>query len=256
MDERLKLLEKIDKFLKRTLKDSELKEFESAIRSDPELASKVELNRIVNTAIKNQELLKHKEDINKTLEIIKNISDTVDINETRHRNILSRNYRGIAASIAILIVLGITLYFLQQPQTMEVQVQTYLEEHYDNPTVLKGGDDSQGRDWIVRYNNKNYEEAKVQLEKLIVSDRRNSEANFYLGLCYLYQDTPDFQKAIIQFDKVYQTKNRYHEQALWFLSLTYFQVGDVELFKTTLKKIRGYKKREAEKLLERFAPDK
>jgi tetratricopeptide (TPR) repeat protein len=257
----LEQLEKIDNYLSGDLGEKDRRAFEAAIKADPELAKDVEMNRIVNEALKDKKLLSLQEDIDESIKLIRQISSTVEVDhekpgigkpKTKSSLIFSRKYLAIAASVAIFIIISVfALLQYQQSTSPDNLVVTYLEEPYKSPPFFKGSE-AQGEDWAINYQKGNYREAKAKLEDIVASGATQLETEFYLGLCYLYQENPDPQNAIQQFEKVLNSNNRYNEQALWYLGLAYYLDNRKEAAVETLRKVTDYKKQEAEKLLERI----
>jgi len=152
-----------------------------------------------------------------------------------------------AAAILLIITLPTVSYLLMRPPADDQLVASYLSHPYgvevrgDNPLL-----------WPNRYSQGRYAEVITDLEKQIAAGTATAEMYFYNGISYLYLPDPAPDKAIENLEKVRATDNLYSEQALWFLSLAYFKLGDKETAANILEQISGYKNKEAKKLLEKM----
>jgi len=216
----------------------------------------VEMNRIVNEALRNTDILRSKEEIQKTMALINEISEsvTVDFDEAG-RDQPKKNSRKIgpillriAATVLLLITAFLVFRQYTAPTSLDSQVAVYLDEPYTSPPFYRGQQESIAP-WIISYEKGNYQEAIIALEKIVASGDASPEASFYLGLCYLYQENPDPENAVSQFNRVLDSDNRYGEQALWYLGLAYILADQQELAAETLRKVSGFRQKESQALL-------
>jgi tetratricopeptide (TPR) repeat protein len=255
----LELLEKIDKYLHGKLKEKERKAFEAEIKADKELAKEVEMNRIVNEALRNSDILRSKEEIQKTMALVNKISESVTVDFDETRNDHPKKYPskigpilwGIAATVLLLLAAVVVFRQYTAPISLDSQVAAYLDEPYNSPPFYRGPEESIVP-WAIHYEKGDYQEAKNALEKIVASGDAGPEASFYLGLCYLYQENPDPQNAANQYNKVLGSDNRYREQALWYQGLAYILADQHDLAAETLRKVTGFRQKEARILLEQM----
>ncbi|MEX2591744.1 MAG: tetratricopeptide repeat protein [Anditalea sp.] len=255
----LKLLEKIDKYLNGELDEKERQAFEAEINADKELAKEVEMNRIVNEALKNKDVLSFKEDILETMAAVNKVSESVTVgfdeigrdHPKKYSRKIGPTILGIAATVLLLIAAVFVFRHFNAPTSVDSLVADYLDEPYKGPPFYRGPEETIAP-WVINYEKGDYQEAKTALEKIVASGGTNPEASFYLGLCYLYQENPDPQNAVSQFNKVLDSDNRYREQALWYLGLAYTLADQHELAAETLRNITGFKQKEANALLEKM----
>lgn len=154
---------------------------------------------------------------------------------SRHKTVSLFKASIIAASVALL--LGISYLFLRTP-TLDTPtlVTMYLDSPYPAPELFRDND-AVDRQWIYAYQDENYKNAANDLEALLAKGNSGAELMFYAGLCFLYQEKPDYEQAAHLLQEVTNTGNIYQQSAQWYLALAYYQAGKLENAKELLHKI-------------------
>lgn len=160
-------------------------------------------------------------------------------------NIKSLVYK-VAASITVLFIVGISIFFYSKKATTDEQVMLFLSEPYPISAALRTNDASHINHAIDAYQSGDF----VSCANALREDH-SAFGMFYKGLSALYLNE---NKLAIQYlgDKTV-TNSRYADIATWYLALSYFQIGDVQLSKASLKSltedINNYRYEEAVALL-------
>ncbi|MDN5204527.1 tetratricopeptide repeat protein [Fulvivirgaceae bacterium BMA10] len=256
--EEMEFFEKIERYLEGKLTESEKIELQKALSNDPDLLKEAEINKVIIETLKNRNLLRIKNDVDQAMNIVKRAMehDSVPFEQSHgekpKRSIqFSNSLLKIAAVISILILSIIAIIKLTQSNSVDSIVISYLGEPYQAPPFYRAPQES-AENWKQNYQSRNFVMARNILEGLVQSDDKNLEAQFYLGLCYLYQPERDPKKAIDQFNNVLAGKSRYEEQAMWYLGLSYYLAGNKQAAVNTLRKVRGVRQEAAASLLQKL----
>ena len=119
----------------------------------------------------------------------------------------------IAASIAILLSLGLWLFNKQSPN--EKLFQSYYSLDPGLPTVMGTHDNYDFYEAMVDYKQKNYDIAINKWEKLLLTNQDNDTLNYFLGSAYLAKGNTnkaiDFFKNTLNSDvSVFSTEAHYY----------------------------------------------
>ncbi len=132
----------------------------------------------------------------------------------------------IAASIILFIGLPVTFHLNQVSRTSALVYEQYFTPY---PYLLHERsipDDDSALDSkaMYFYNNRNYSEAAVIMEKNSMDSLPNPIQNLYLGVCYM--EMKQYENAIRIFeDIISKDQNFTYNQARWFLGLTYLKLN-------------------------------
>lgn len=248
--EDIEFFEKIEKYQEGSLSVSDIEELKKALEDNPELAKKAELDSIIIETLKNHELQNSKDDVDRAMAMVKNAIEPLK-KKQRHLFPFSNSIFKIAAAISFIAISIFSVSKYIQSNSIDATIISYLDEPFRSPAFYKAPD-IKINDWKKKYQSGNYSEAQLSLQNFIQENNSNMEARFYLGLCYLYQKDRNPSAAIEQFSQVLAVKNRYDEQAIWYLGLSYYLAGDTQSAINTLKKVKGDKVEESENILERL----
>ncbi|TXN38291.1 hypothetical protein FVB32_08350 [Flagellimonas hymeniacidonis] len=184
--------------------------------------------------------------------ILEALDDVLQEPHTEPKKILPlwQNISRVAAIVLLLIIP--VLFIINSSKSSTALLNEYLSSPYHKPPVLRGDVDQNIILWnrvAFQYESKEYDETITSLKAIIDRKETLSMAHFYTGLCYLYLESPNPGKAISHLQKVANGENPFKEQGLWYLSLAYLQNSQETLCIQTLESIKGYKYKEAQKLL-------
>jgi tetratricopeptide (TPR) repeat protein len=130
-----------------------------------------------------------------------------------------------------------------------VYPNTYLPitRGYSENTSLKA---------FVAYENGDFENAELAFEKLLQMEA-NPNIQFYYALSLLNQDK--FNLALTQFNQLDVDSSDYKPEILWYSSLIYLRLADVENAKNQLEKLKSldtkFKSEETKQLLKELNND-
>ncbi len=108
----------------------------------------------------------------------------------------------------------------------------------------------------LAFKQENYQKVIDILEKTTSKLPNKNEAKFYLGLSYLYLNTPNFVMAALYLEEILASQQLpYKEEAQWYLSLTYLKMGQIKEAYQQLNEIfqnQAWQHQEAQNLLAHF----
>lgn len=213
-------LKYIDSYFNNELTPSEKAAFENRCEADTEFAGEVAFYISARGTLKD-ELHAQK----------KNEFDTmyreVSASQTKaSKGILRKMFPYIAAAAAACLIILLSLQFLwtgSSPQDKARQfADSYINENLAQPGTLMGGEKDSLQSGIEAFKKKNYKEAEKIFQALAAAN--NIEAIKNLGALYLV--TGNYDKAIVQFDKLANQKNLYSNPGLFYKAVTLMKRGE------------------------------
>ncbi|WP_062054499.1 tetratricopeptide repeat protein [Aquimarina longa] len=223
------IFEKIEQYLTNRLSPEDLIAFKKEIHTNPQLQEEIEKHRVLHKILEDQDTLIFKEKLAQISSTIKQ-QDT-----TSQKKSTFFSFWKIAASIAILIGIGISLWYTSNTinQTQGLYKAYYVP--FPSEDTIRG-EITEEQGILKNYTKGAYEAVITTLEKHpnLMNQQR---LRLYLGNSYL--NTNQEEKAIKQFIAI-RNKDRYYEIAQWYLSLTYLKMNDSKKTKTLLKNIINY----------------
>lgn len=227
-------------------------DLENTHRIRKEIEESEELKSIVDGIVHLKELEEY--DNEQILEYIQKLQSGFKEEKTISK--LIPNTKFIWLKIAASLLLVVTAWFVLQnifsTTTMSDFVDVQLSEIYPAPELFR----DKNSDWTLvhkYYNEGEYNFAATELSKIKTSDPDDKAADFYLGLCYLYDNKTD--RAIEYLQSVSTSTSRLSNNAKWFLSLAYLKTRNEPMAKSILTAVidaKSYKHEEAQKLIELF----
>lgn len=157
----------------------------------------------------------------------------------------SRSWLYAAASGLLLLSFG-AWYLLGMKPSLEDLVKEHSKEHYSAPFLTREG--SPEENWVDLYQNRQF---GLALENLMEHDSADPTRVFYMGMCHFYLE--DYEKAQSLLNSQKLEGSLYHQQATWYLALTYLHLQNTRLARQTLQQVTGaaaFKKDEAFKILD------
>lgn len=228
-----KTIEKIEKYLDRELKAEDLRDLEDQMKIDPDFAKNVQLNKELNQAVMEKDVMK-----------LRGQLQSIHEKHIDRRNLAGKVIKlfeektyatsGIAAAIVLALVVGALLIFGVQNQSADNLFASYYQPDEAVMIVRSGSnpEDIDLKEALLAYHEKNYDNAIALLDK----QDNNILAKYYLGLSYLETDRID--KAINTFKSIIDhNKNLFVEQAEWYLALCYVKNNQEEEAKIWFEKI-------------------
>lgn len=249
MEKMSKYDEFIQPFLDGELSREELDWFSKELESNAVLAEDIRLYREVDNAIREQDVM----DLRDQLDVIHNsIGDPVEapVRQTRYRKVLS--YAAIA-SLAILISLGVLLKVQHNKLTNEQIFEKHYEP-YEVTMIYRGAEDADKileHQAMASYEQREFEAAVVQFEKILAKNPAAMDYNLYSGISYM--EIEEYKQAYTKFQKIIDHKdNLYVEPAELYLGYLYLSMGQNLEARAQFKEIAnsdGSFKDEAKKIM-------
>ncbi len=225
-----KYSETIQKYLAGELTAKEVAKFEDLIREHSELQDEIQLYRKVSGAITDPFLENFKKDLNNIHN--QNFGSQIDLIVKP-----SKHWYLVAALFLILITVGSVFLFKNNETNPQIAFSKYYQ-----PMVAdcsRGSLDETYGLAIQAFNNKNYNLAFVQFEKITTLDIENYSAKLYLGVCGI--ELEKYSIAETQFKLIIESHDPFYIQdAEWYLALLYLKIEEVEKAKSIFAAI--YKK--------------
>ncbi len=219
--------------------------FTSLLQDDDEFKAQFEFEKSV------QRVIKHKERIG----LKKKIQGFEDEDQSKNitkRKVINWKPLGIAASLAVIISLGVYMYNTVFNQgTEELFASNY--EKYPNTVspIVRSGTQPQTPEQLAfeAYETDNDTKA-IELFIALKEKPHPEYIDFYLAQSYLKNG--QLVHAIGQFQKTILENNEFSSPSRWYLALAYLKNNDIKKATATLETIiekGGYKNKEAKVLL-------
>ena len=245
-------IKRIDDYLMNYLDFKEQQEFEEQFAEDSRLASEVQLNVEINSAVLEQDVM----DLRSTLGTVINEEQK----DTKIRQLIPNRFNkktsqliGAAASVAAVVSVGIMTLNQEKTSAQELYQDSY--KPYEATGLYRSGAiASPEMIGIDFYNEKNYQGALDKFKIILNENPEHPMCNFYSGLCF--QQLGEYDKAIQSFqDVIDERDNLFIEQAQWYKALSQLQVNDLkkayQSFNLIVKN-KGYYSKEAKEIIKKL----
>ena len=252
MKEKINYPEFIDRYLDKDLSGPELNWFEKELDSNSELQVELNLQKDLNEALGQDDILDLREKLNAIHEMV-----DPEPNRKKIKKTFSENWVGIAAASAVILV---AIGFLLTNSINPVQTAEELfDQHYEPyiiPTNYRSAAEINNvfHMALVEYGNQDYQKALLLFEKVLIKDESRMDVTLLTGISNL--EIENYNKANNSFMKVIdQNDNLFIEQAEWYLALCYLKTGEQEKAHLQFGKIiadNSLYKEEAEDILKKL----
>ncbi len=219
--------EAIEKYLLDRMLVSEKQDFEARIADNEVLARAVDEQRALIAGIEEKSLKKR-------LEVFhEEVNEENHVLEKKVIPLRSRRWYYAAASIAVLFALGSIWYFSRPPEHERLFDQ-YFSPDPGLPTVMGTTDNYDFYGAMVDYKQEEYATAIEKWKKLLEKKPQNDTLNYFIGVAHLANNDPG---ASIPFLKktVSASESLFHEEAAYFLALSYLKQNQTESAKKVLQ---------------------
>ena len=174
-----KTIEKIEKYLNRELNSADLQDLEDQMKIDPDFAKDVQLNKELNHAVMEKDVMKLRSQL-----------QSIHEKHSARRKLAGKVIKlfeektyataGIAAAIILLLAVGAIMIFGIQNQPAENLFASYYQPDEAVMIVRSGSspEDIDLKEALLAYHEKNYDNAIALLDK----QDNNILAKYYLGL--------------------------------------------------------------------------
>lgn len=225
----------INSYFEGTLTPQDRLLFDKLMETDPSFSEQVTFHEMIKAAI----ALETRDSLKSKLQEF----EDEQISKSR-----GKKWLYVAASIAVL--LGISLFFVDQKPTANKLYAQYFEPYPNTvaPVVRSDSDKNLKSDAFAAYESENYEKAS-QLFVRIASTEKEEFAYFYNAMSLMKLERVSEAADILS--KTEWTES-YKDKSLWYLSLCRLKQNNLLETKELLRKLiqkNGFKYKEAESLL-------
>lgn len=144
----------------------------------------------------------------------------------------------IAASIAMLLIVSTVFYKIHFSVSPDSLFNNFYQP-YEASLITRSSNPTDVSDLIRGiqfYDKGNYANAISKLEVVLLKEKNNTAAHFFIGVSYI--ETKDFKKAIENLKYVInQNDTAFIEHAQWYLALCYIKTNQNKLATPILSKI-------------------
>jgi len=238
----------IDAYLLEQLSESQVLEFEEALKSDADLRNKVDEYRAVKEGVEDS----GREELKERLKALEGLVSL----ETK---VSKRTAVWYSSRIAAVIILLILPFYFILSDVSDLDSEEVFASHFKPYPVLANGTvrgeaaDDPLADGLRAYENGDYELSIITLENTLKQADSSNIGNFYLALSYLANE--DAGEAIHLLQGLAEDRDfNLYEQAKWYIGLAFLKNNQPEEARNTFQSL--YKntsdpslKRKAERIL-------
>lgn len=257
----MKKQEKIEAYLDGTLTGKDLEEFETALKTDENLAEEVELERKIIEVLGDPDTFQLREQLDRIYNKL-NVTGQLNIEppKTKVQSIKKKIKKWhYAAAILILIATATLLFFiLRTPINERLYSENYKPFNISGTVRSKENPGKNKFDYALdQYNSGNYEEAFEILKETEAGDSLYMLSVLLAGISAMEINKTD--EAINCFGKIIKEKAAlYIEQAEWYSALCFLKKNEMkkagEIFKRTASG-KGYYRDKAKAIYEEIKAD-
>lgn len=212
MKNKEKRFELIEQYLQGKLDPHTLQKFRVELKNDPHLANEVNLHRELAKAIMESDVDQFRKNVDRII-------------KTRESPLFESKklWFGLAASVLVLFVIGVVLFWIRSHQSEEELFQSYFQPYNDVLTTRSETSIDQKIYLGMAYYRDSEYDLAIQVLEEIESDTQGGELiSFYLGICYLASGSTS--QAIETLDKLSQNE-MLKEQSQWYKALALIRDG-------------------------------
>lgn len=225
MDKKKKYTRIIDRYLDGDLNGLELQTLEKELDSSPELRKELRLQREINAALAEKEVL----DLRAQLKVIHRSLEPVPERNMARKLVHSKLARIAAASVVLLIAIAVlTNNFTGNRVNYDKIFNKYYETY--KPLNVRSGFseiDKMYRNALTAYQKEDYEKALTLFEEVLELDQSRMEANLMTGVSNMELD--EYEEANSSFRKVINhNDNLFIEHAEWYIGFCYIKTDNTD----------------------------
>lgn len=230
MNDNLKYALLVDRYVNGEMNKGEIMSFEKELQKNKDLQANVQLEKDLNMVLAQKDVLEFRQKIAEVMIRQKEIKQPA-----KTFRLTSRWLQLAAASITILIMVSAALLFFLPMQSSNTKL---FKKYYDSdrPVHVTRSGDVDLVEALRNYQQKNYEQAILLFNDILITDPNNSAIRFYTGISFI--ETEKFAEAISCFQEIIKNNHSlYVEPAEWHLGLSYLRNGEEEMATAQFKKV-------------------
>lgn len=216
----------IKKYLDGTMTVQEKVDFETEIKNSKELAEEINQVRLLRIFNKNRDLIEAKSILKSVMADIHIEPDYGSYEKHFKKSIFGKyGLRWLLlSSLAIVFLIGGTVLYQknQEAKALRDLSKAHLQP-MENIIGFSPNDPSREAKAMQAYDNKNYNEAIIQLNSILKNDFNDNSLRLYLAVSYLMQDQN--AEAEIHLQNIVKTNDIVTVPAKWYLALSLLQRG-------------------------------
>ncbi|UCH15779.1 MAG: hypothetical protein JSV22_07380 [Bacteroidales bacterium] len=227
--------------------------FEKELEANPKLQKELELRRNVNSALKEKEVM----ELRGQLEEIYESTEQQETVVKKATAIINRKLLVLVSAVLILIVGSLIVLLLKSDSLTEKEIYAMYYQPYEATLNFRSADadiDTDLRNAMQYYENKDFRNALVLFEKILSEDDSRIGLNLYSGISHM--EMKEFENANTKFQKIIDHNyNLYIEQAEWYLGFCYLMTDNTEKATMQFREIAekdGYYSPKAIEILKRM----
>ncbi|MQY80092.1 MAG: tetratricopeptide repeat protein [Bacteroidetes bacterium] len=225
MDKKKNYTRIIDRYLDSDLNGLELQTLEKELDSSPELRKELQLQREINAALAEKEVL----DLRVQLKVIHRSLEPVQERNMASKLVHGKLVRIAAASVVLLITIAVlTGNFTGNRISYDRIFDKYYETY--KPLNVRSGSgeiDKMYRNALTAYQNEDYEKALVLFEEVLDLDQSRMEANLMTGVSNM--ELKEYEEAGASFRKIINhNDNLFIEHAEWYIGFCYIKTDNTD----------------------------
>jgi tetratricopeptide (TPR) repeat protein len=213
-------VDEIEDYLSGELEEPSKSAFNEDLMNNHSLAAEVKLYESINEALGERDVMKLRADLGT---IVKKEIEPDCIQKRGMFNLRLKNVFWYAAAASIILLLGLNIIWRTQVYTDPELYNEFYRPVNSNSGVVRSTtriEESMLNRAMTYMGSKEYNTALKLFSEILVQDKQNAAANFYLGA--IYQDKRQYTAAIQFFTNVItQGDNLFIEQSYWYLGLCY-----------------------------------
>ncbi len=149
---------------------------------------------------------------------------------------------GAVAAAVVLLFLAYPLFFNASEADYQQLADNYLQQDFfQNQEISKGDQDIEILEFnaATAYNNKEFEIAIDNYEKIVETEAAKDHHIFFLGLSYLYTGNYPETIGILSNYVENDTRSSFKQEAPWFLALAYVKNNEPEKARPFLEQVKN-----------------
>jgi len=211
----------VEQFLHGDMSQAERENFEQTVLANPELAYEVGLSRMIDEALLKDDIL----DVRKKL-LDAFLEKGKKKNKVPLLSLIVKNYWYAAASLFLIVGLGITLYYsVPLGKSNDSLFRQYYSAN-DLIDVTRAGD-ATIVEAAMKFQERNYSLSSQLFKSILEDDQNNMACWFYYGISNI--ETGNLAEAEKAFSMIIKdNQSLYVEQAEWYLALNHIKRNQSE----------------------------
>ncbi len=214
--------QEIEQYIEGELSEEMVASFEEELNFNPDLATEVRLQKEVNEAIAESDVMDLRASLN---QIRKEKEEDQEERKVASLPKIRKIWATVAACAVLALGIAGILHLMNRSSEGDIYAQNYTK--YEIAGVVRSNSldvDNAFKMALNRYNKAEYNEAALLFESLLQNNPVDPSGNFYAGVTY--QEMKEYDKAIQRFEMVLRDEdNLFIQQAQWYIGLCYLETN-------------------------------